>query len=139
MIFWYYHAVILISVDQQFPIIFLRYMAFFKYFFIVLIFNCLWIILLWIFWNFCDFISNFVINQITSCFFSFLNYSSESSFKSICCRFLSMIKKFLTLFYHSFTNIFTQAFRKRRKYIAFYKQLICKLHWIAHYFLYFTF
>ena len=47
--------------------------SFFRYFFIMLICNCLWIILLWIFWNFCNSISNFIPNQITSCSCCFLN------------------------------------------------------------------
>ena len=50
---------------------------FFRYFFIILICNCLWIIVLWIFLNFCDFISNFITNQITSCFCCFWITFSE--------------------------------------------------------------
>ena len=49
---------------------FWRYISFFRYFFIMLICNCFWIILLWIFWIFCNPISNFITNQI-SCFCCF--------------------------------------------------------------------
>ena len=44
----------------------------FLYFFIILICNCLWTILLWILWNFFYFIGNCITNQITSCFCFFL-------------------------------------------------------------------
>ena len=43
--------------------------------------------LLWIFWNFFIYISNFITNQITSCFCCFLNRSFWKSFKCICYRF----------------------------------------------------
>ena len=46
----------------------------------------------------CYFISNFIVNQITSCSCCFLNCSFWSSFYCICCRFFSTIKKFLTIF-----------------------------------------
>ena len=72
--------------------------SFFRYFFIILIRNCLWIILLWVFWNFCDVISNSITNQITSCFCCFLSRSFWSSFKRIFCKLFSMIKTFLTVF-----------------------------------------
>ena len=54
--------------------------------------------LLW--WNsrdYCNFISNFITNQITSCFCCFLNYIFWSSLKCNCCRLISMIKKFLDI------------------------------------------
>ena len=51
---------------------FWRYISFFRYSFIILICNCFWIILLWIFWNFRNsavlqvshHVSSFIINQI---------------------------------------------------------------------------
>ena len=75
---------------------FWRCISFFRYLFTI--YNCFWIILLWIFWNLHNFISNCITNQITSCFSCFLNYSFWRSFKWICCRFFSMIKKFLLMF-----------------------------------------
>ena len=41
-----------IKVINNFLFYFWRYISFFKYFFIMLICNCFWIILLWIFWIF---------------------------------------------------------------------------------------
>ena len=42
-----------------------RDISFFRYFFVMLICNCFWVVLLWSFWDF--FISVFTTNQITSC------------------------------------------------------------------------
>ena len=56
------------------------------------------------FWNFCDFISNSVTNQITGYFCAFLNCSFWSSFKCTCSRLFSSIKKFLALLT---TSVFT--------------------------------
>ena len=53
---------------------FWRYVSFFRYSFIMLIYKCLWEILLWFFWEFCNSISNFVTNQTTSGFCCFFNY-----------------------------------------------------------------
>ena len=72
--------------------------CFSTYFFIVFIFNCFWMILLRIFWNTCDFISNFITNQITSCVCCFLSYSFRSSFNYFCYILFSMIKRFLAVF-----------------------------------------
>ena len=52
---------------------FWRYISFFRCFFIMLIYNCSWIILLLTFWKFYNFISNFITNQITSCSCCFWN------------------------------------------------------------------
>ena len=60
------------------------------------IYNCFWIILLWIFRNLRNYISNFITNQITSCFCCFLNDSFWRSFKCIYCRLFSMITKLET-------------------------------------------
>ena len=86
--------------------------------FIILIFNCLWIILLWIFWDFWNFISDSITNQFTSCFYCFLSYCFWRSFKCICIRFISTINKFLAIFTtcvftYIFTNIFAYIFSKR--------------------------
>ena len=61
---------------------FSREIYFFWYFFIkscifYFTFNCFWTIL-WSFRNFCDFISNFITNQSTSCFCSFFNCFFEA-------------------------------------------------------------
>ena len=69
------------------------------------------------FWDFCNFISDFINNQITSCFCCFLNHSFWSSFECICCRLLSMIKRFCSvfttkIFTYIFTDIFTHIFSK---------------------------
>ena len=80
------------------------------YIYILLMFNCtcFWVILLQSFWNFYNYVNNFIINQIISCSCCFLNCFSWSSFKCICCRLLSMIKKFLTAFIADvFTYVFT--------------------------------
>ena len=50
---------------------------------------------------------DFIIYQITSWFCCFLNYSFWNSFKCICCKFDSMIKKFLAV---CTTNVFTNNF-----------------------------
>ena len=42
-----------------------RDISFFRYFFVMLICNCFWVVLLWSFWDF--FISVFTTNQITRC------------------------------------------------------------------------
>ena len=92
--------------------------------------------------NFCNSISNFITNQITSCFFCFLNDSFWRTFKCICCRLFSMIKKVLALFTteaftYIFTNIFTHIFSKRQISLAFYKYSVSLLNWISRHFLYF--
>ena len=96
---------------------FWRYIPFFRYFLIMLICNCFWIILLWTFWNPCNFtvvrltypVSNFMTNQITSCSCCFLNRSFWRSFKRIWCRMFSRIKKFFTLFT---TQVFSKTLSK---------------------------
>ena len=60
-------------------------------------FNCIWTVFSWTFCNFCNFIKNFITNQITS-WFCCLNLSFWSIFKCICSRLFSMISKFLTIF-----------------------------------------
>ena len=72
--------------------------SFFRYFFIIIICNCLWIILLWILQNFPNSINNFIGNIITISFFWFLNYSSWSSFKCISSSLFSMIKTIFTTY-----------------------------------------
>ena len=73
------------------------------YFFIILICNCFGIILLRIFWNFCNSIINFITNQITSCFTKyFLNCSFRISFK---CIFFS-IRIFFYIFFKRWSRTF---------------------------------
>ena len=120
--------------------LFWRYIFFFRYFFIMLICNCFWIISLWIFWNPRNFISNLITNQITSCFCCFLNDSLRKGFKYVCCKLFSVIKGFLDVFTtqvftYIFSNIFNHIFSKRQKSIAFHKYSISRLNLIAHYFL----
>ena len=65
-----------------------------KYFFSIRF----WINLWWSFWGSCNFIKNFISNYITSCFCCFLNCLFWNSFKCICSKLFSMVKKFLTIF-----------------------------------------
>ena len=84
---------------------FWRYVSLIWYFRFTL--KCLWSIMWRNFWDFCNFVSNFIINQITSCFFSFLNCSFRRSFRCNCDWLFSLIKKFLALFIASgFSYIF---------------------------------
>ena len=66
----------------------------------------------------------------------FLIYSFRHSFRYICCRLFSMIKKFLAISTaYAFTYIFTKSyghiFSKRQKFIAFYKYSSPKLNGIS--------
>ena len=84
---------------------------FFKCIFIMLMFNCFETNLCWSFWDFHNSTSNFITNQITNCFFCFLNCSFWDSFKCICSRLFGMFKTLLALFTtpvftYFFTNIF---------------------------------
>ena len=76
-------------------------------------------------WIFCEFIWNFVTNQIISHLCIVLSYSFGSSFESICSIFFSMIKKFLTL---STSWFFTNVFSKIEKSIPFQRYSISKFH-----------
>ena len=69
---------------------------FLRYYFLIC--NCFWIILLQSFWDFPNFICDFIANEFTSCFCWFLNSSFWRSFKCICSRLFSMIKRFLVVF-----------------------------------------
>ena len=72
----------------------------------------IFIIITWFFcrlfiWNTCYFISNFVTNQITSCFCCFLNCSFWSSFYCIYCRFfLTLSRSFWPYFLLKFLPMF---------------------------------
>ena len=84
----------------------------------------------------CDFFSNFIFNQITSCFCCFLHRSFWCSFKCIYSILFIILKKFLTVFTsyfftYIFTKIFTHIFSKKQKSITFYKYLVFRLNWIA--------
>ena len=82
--------------------VFLPYIYIFLLVFIYHFLNCLWIVLLWIFWNFRDFtvlrltycISNFVTDQIAGSFCCFLNWYFWISFKRICCRLFDWSRSF---------------------------------------------
>ena len=74
-------------------------------------------------------------------FLLFLKLLFWGSFKCICKRLFSMIKKFLTVFTtyvftcnfaDTFAHIFSQ--KKEKKSITFYKHLISRLTWIASHF-----
>ena len=60
IIFWYSIIILLYQLNVKIINNFLSfffiyiYISFFRYFFIILICNCLWIILLQFFWNFCN-------------------------------------------------------------------------------------
>ena len=71
----YYYIYLSSSIISR---LFSRNISLFRYFFIILICNYLLIVLLWIFWNFFDFISNFVTDQIISYLCWYLNCSFEA-------------------------------------------------------------
>ena len=60
-------------------------------------------------WTLSNFISDFMTNQIISCFNCFLNCSFWSSFQCIFSRFSSMIKTFSCIYHLSFICIFTNT------------------------------
>ena len=93
---------------NNFLSLFWRYISFIRYFFIMLICKCFSITLLKIFWNQSNFTIRFVTNEISSCFYCFLNCSFLSSFKCICCSLFSVIQKFLAIFTTKFWLIFLQ-------------------------------
>ena len=116
---FHYYATILILDHQCLLVFLLDIICFFRFFFIVLICKCLWIILLSIFWNPPNFIANFIANQIASWFSCFLNCSFLKSFKWICSRFFSMITNFLAIFtgyvFLIFLSIFLPIFLAKGK------------------------
>ena len=80
---WYSIIILLYEskINSNFLSFFWRYISFFKYLFIMLIYNCYYVV------NFlrsCNFINNLIINQITCCFCCFLNSLLWRSFKCIC-------------------------------------------------------
>ena len=93
----------------------------------------------------CELFETFVIlwalffaSQCTSCLCYFLNCSFWSSFKCICCRSFTMIKKvsiaFCTqIFAYIFTNAFIHIFSKRQKSVAFHKYSIFWFSLITHF------
>ena len=116
---------------------FWRCMFFFRYSFIMLIYKCLWIFLLRIFWNFCNPVSNFFTSQITSCFCCWIALLHVLNGSLADC--LAWSRRFshylqLTFLLIILTNIFTHIFSKRQRSIAFYKYSIFRLDWIAHIF-----
>ena len=82
--------------------------------------NCPRTIHWWSSWDFRNFISYFITNQITCCLCIFLNCFFWSSLKCICYRLLSMIKNFLVfftswVFTYFFTNVFSHIFSIRQR------------------------
>ena len=100
---FFQYSTIMLSYKSQIINIFLssRDTFFFRYFIIMLICNCFWIILLRSFWNFV--ILSAILWPIKSLDVSavFFNCFFRSSFKCLYCRLFSLIKKFLTLFWIS--------------------------------------
>ena len=88
---------------------FWRYICFFRYFFIMLIVTVSELFCCKFFEN-CNFISNFITNQITSCFCRFWNYSFGRSYMCICCRFLALSRSFWLYLPLVFAYIFTHIF-----------------------------
>ena len=91
--------------------IFWRYIPFSRCFFIMLICNCLWIILLPFFWNSVTLIAILLLakSQVFSC--CFLNCYFWSRFKCITGWLISMIKNFFGYIYNlSFWLCFYQRF-----------------------------
>ena len=106
-------------------VLLLKIVSVIRYFFAMFICNCFWVILLSSFWDFCNFISNFLTNWIT------LFEESLSASVADCLAW------FLEVFY-IFTNAFTHTFSKRERSTVFYKYSISSLNWIVRHFLYFT-
>ena len=140
---FHYCAITLISDHQQFSVFLLEILIS-----ILFIYNSFWIVLLWRFWDFCNFtvvsyrVIDFITNQITSCFCCFWITLFELVLSASVADCLAWSRSFLAkftseVFTYIFTNIFTYVFSKRQKSITFYKYLICRLNWIAHHLLYF--
>ena len=107
--------------------------SFIRYFFIMFVCNCFWIILSWTFWDFRSSISNFVTSQIFSCFCLFLNECFWRSFESVadCLPWSRSFWLYLQL--PIFLSIFLLTiFAKRQKPTAFYKYSISRLNRILH-------
>ena len=102
---------IIFDIPSLFYYINLRsYITFCLSFFIMLIFTFFWIILLWSSWGSCTFISNFMTNQNTRCFFFSWITLFWSSFKCTCCRLFSMLKMFWLYWPLKFLLIFLPIF-----------------------------
>ena len=78
---------------------------FFRYFFIILICNCFYV-----FWIFFSFSSNFITNQITSCFCCFLNSSFKAVLKASAADCLARSEFFDCIYHWSFYVYFYQYF-----------------------------
>ena len=97
---------------------------FLRNFFVMLIYHCSWI-----FWNFCNSISNFNSSQITNCLYCFLNNSFWRSFKAWSLRFwLYLLFRLLLKFYPYFS--------KRQKPITFYKYSLVSTKYIVIFYIY---
>ena len=96
-----------------------------------------WIILWWTFWNFCNFISNFITKEITSFFSYFLNclLFFEAVLSVLVTNCLEWSRSFKYIYCYVFaralTKSFTRIFSKKEKIIVFYKYFISRLKWMA--------
>ena len=75
---------------------FWRYISFFRYYFIILIYNCFWIILLWNFWNFCDFLIFLCYTMLSQFINDFLSFSW---------RYISFFKYFVIMLICLFVTV----------------------------------
>ena len=116
IIFWY--SIIILFYECQIINNFFSFLwisiSFFKYFFIIFIFNCFWITLVWI--NFSKPARDFICNEITTYFWCFSNYFFEvilstsvvdclARSRSIC---LYLPLKFFLIFLPMFLPIFLE-------------------------------
>ena len=120
------------------------YIYTFRYFFIksnifCFIFNGFWTILWRSSRDFCDFVSNFIANQIASCFCCFLNYFLWSSIYRICGGLFSMIKTllatltFLLMLLITFLPIFLAKYKNRIYYLSRLKRIGRRLLNVLHF------
>ena len=117
----YYYVNVRVSIVF---LLFLRYIAFCRYFFIMLsicyfIYNCFWIILWRSLWGVSNFISDFISNQITRCLCCFWITLFEAILSASVRDCLtwprsffrySLLRFFIDLFANSFAHIFAQIF-----------------------------
>ena len=99
LLIFHYYTIMLILDGQKCFFFFLVIYIFLLYFFIkfyILLFisNPLSTILLWSFWNFCIFISDFITNQITVSFSCFLNCFFKAALSAYVADCLAWIRIF---------------------------------------------
>ena len=100
---------------QWFSVFVLEVYAFFWYFFIkcyifCFTFNYLWNILRWTSWDFYNFISTFIANQITSCSCCFFNCSFEAVISASVADCLEWLRSLWLNFPLKFLPIFSPIF-----------------------------